>query len=399
MEKRTYRLTTNNMDKDGPARLYDGGGLWLIISKDNSRRWVYRYRFNGTDQEIDLGSPPNITVQNARKQSATYRAMKARGVDPKYHDKTEEQDDAGIWTFNRCAEAYIEAKSHEWKSKKHAEQWRATIKTYCSPVFGQLPVDQIDVELVLEVIEPIWYTKTETASRLRGRIENILSWAIVHGYHDGPNPAIWRGYIEHLLPNKSKIAQPRHHPAMPYQEISTFIDTLKTRNSTSSLALQFLILTATRTGEVIGGSWEEIDTQAGIWVIPANRMKAKRKHRVPLSTQALSLLDKLPTRKGWLFPSIRHGKHISNMAMLKFMRDLGYGTKGSRGPYVPHGFRSTFRDWCAEQTDFPRELAESALAHVLRNKVEAAYQRSDLLEKRRPLMQAWANYCYGESMP
>jgi len=338
-------------------------------------------------------------MQEARKLADIYRAMKAKGIDPKYHYKAEQRIDAHVWTFDRCAEAYIEAKSHEWKNEKHAAQWRATIKTYCSPVFGQLPVDQIDVDLVLEVIEPIWYTKTETASRIRGRIENILSWAIVRGHHGGPNPAIWRGYIEHLLPKKTKIAQPRHHPAMPYQNIGAFISELKLRNSTSAQALLFLILTASRTGEVIGARWNEMDMQSGIWTIPADRMKAKREHRVPLSHQTLTLLDSLPTKEGWLFPSPHYGKHISNMAMLKYMRDMGYGVKGHRGPYVPHGFRSTFRDWCAEQTDFPRELAESALAHVLRNKVEAAYQRSDLLEKRRPLMQAWADYCFGEATP
>jgi integrase len=266
-------------------------------------------------------------------------------------------------------------------------------------VFGQLPVDQIDVDLVMEVIEPIWYTKTETASRIRGRIENIISWAIVRGLHSGPNPAIWRGYIEHLLPNKSKITQPRHHPAMPYQDIGAFVNELKYKNSTSAQALLFLILTASRTGEVISARWNEIDVEARTWTIPAERMKAKREQRTPLSTHALALLDRLPTTEGWLFPSPNRGTHISNMAMLKYMRDMGYGVNGHRGPYVPHGFRSTFRDWCAEQTDFSRELAESALAHVFQNKVEAAYQRSDLLEKRRPLMQAWADYCFDTETP
>ncbi|WP_456374140.1 tyrosine-type recombinase/integrase, partial [Thiolapillus sp.] len=382
-----------NMDKEGPARLYDGGGLWLYIAEDHSRQWVFQYRINGTENQIELGSPPKVTLQDARKQAGIYRSMKARGIDPIHHHKAEQQNDATLWTFDRCAEAYIEAKAYEWTSKKHAAQWRATIKTYCSPVFGQLPVDQIDVDLVLEVIEPLWYTKTETASRIRGRIENILSWAIVRGYHPGPNPAIWRGFIEHLLPNKNKIIRSRHHPSMPHRHISAFMHDLQSANSISAQALQFLILTAARTGEVIGASWPEIDLQARIWTIPANRMKAKRKHRVPLSSHAITLLDNLPTKEGWLFPSTYPGRHISNMAMLKYMRDKGYGIKGSRGPYVPHGFRSTFRDWCAEKTDFPRELAEAALAHTLRNKVEAAYQRSDLLEKRRPLMQAWADYC------
>ncbi len=391
---RTYQLTTKNMDENGPARLYDGGGLWLFISDNNTRHWVFQYRISGMENEIDLGSPPKVTLHQAREQAKLYRALKTRGIDPKHQHEAEQQSDAGIWTFDRCAEAYIEAKSHEWTSKKHAQQWRATIRTYCSPVFGQLPVDQIDVDLVLEVIDPIWCTKTETASRVRGRIENILSWAIVRGFHEGPNPAIWRGFIEHVLPSKNKIAQSRHHPAMPHHRVAAFMEELVSKTSISALALQFLILTAARTGEVIGASWSEIDRQTQTWIIPASRMKAKRKHRVSLSSRALALLDNLPATDGWLFPSLRKDRHISNMAMLKLMRDMGYGVKGNRGPYVPHGFRSTFRDWCAERTDYPRELAESALAHVLKNKVEAAYQRSDLLEKRRPLMHDWADYCF-----
>lgn len=389
-----HRLTATHTEEEGPTELYDGGGLWLHISECNARHWVFRYRRDGTDKEIGLGDLTDVTINEARKLASIYGAMKTKGIDPKYHHKAEQQTDASIWTFDKCAEAYIEAKSHEWKSEKHLAQWRATIKTYCNPAFGQLPVDQIDIDLVLEIIEPIWYTKTETASRVRGRMESILFWAIMRGYHPGPNPAIWRGFIEHLLPQKSRIAQPRHHPAMPCQHVSAFMRELEANNSISAQALQFLILTATRTGEVIGASWNEIDAQTGIWAVPAERMKTKREHRVPLSTHALALLDNLPTTAGWLFPSPRHGKHISNMAMLKYMRDAGYGIKGNRGPYVPHGFRSTFRGWCAEQTDYPRELAESALAHVLKNKVEAAYQRSDLLEKRRPLMQLWSEYCY-----
>ncbi len=260
------------------------------------------------------------------------------------------------------------------------------MKQYCSPIFGNLPVSAVDTGLVMQVIEPMWQTRTETASRVRGRIENILSWAIVRGYREGPNPAIWRGHISTLLPERNKVQKVRHHPAMKYQDVAAFMKEIKPKISISAKALQFTILTASRTIEIIGARREEID--GNIWTIPLERMKAKREHRVPLSTQALELLDSLPVTEGWLFPSIRYHKPISNMAMLKFLK-----TDMQRPSLTVHGFRSSFRDWCAEQTNYPRELAEASLAHVLTDKTEAAYQRGDMLEKRRRLMQAWADYC------
>lgn len=374
---------------------FDGSGLRLQVTKAGGKTWLFRFQLKGKTREMGLGSFKDVSLKEARKKASQARALLQQGIDPIAHRKASKHKntDASTWTFDKCAKAYIQAKSHEWTNEKHIEQWHNTIQQYCNPVFGDLPVNQIDTGLVMQVIEPIWYTKTETASRVRGRIENILSWATVRGYREGINPALWRGHIEHLLPQRNKIQKPKHHPAMTYQDIGAFMAELKSKTSISAKALQFAILTATRTAEVIGASWEEIDMAAGIWTIPADRMKAKRLHRVPLSRQALELLDSLPMKDGWLWPSVRYHQHISNMAMLKLMRGMGYGVKGERGPYVPHGFRSTFRDWCAEQTSYPRELAESALAHVLADKTEAAYQRGDMLEKRRRLMQAWADYC------
>ena len=388
MAKGINRLKAGHLKKKGPAKLCDGGGLWLFVNSDNARSWVFRYRLNGKDKEIGLGSLHDTNMTEARKLAKEYRAMKKKGIDPAHHKKAKQQTDANVWTFDRCAEAYIESHSRAWKNEKHIQQWKNTIEQYCSPVFGDMPVDQIDTGLVMQVIEPLWQTRTETASRVRGRIENILSWATVRGYREGMNPAIWRGHLATLLPQRNKVQKPKHFAAMPYQEVGAFMAELKPKISISAKALQFTILTAARTSEVIGASWDEFDLDAGIWTIPEERMKADREHRVPLSKQALTLLDSLPSKDGWLFPSIRYGQHIGNMAMLLFLkRDMKHPD------LTVHGFRSSFRDWCAEQTNYPRELAESALAHVLTDKTEAAYQRGDLLEKRRKLMQAWADYC------
>lgn len=384
-------LTASKVRAILKAGIYlDGDGLRLQVKKAGTKSWLFRYQLNGKTREMGLGSLRNVSLRQARFKAGQARQLLIQGIDPIAHKKANQHKtaNANTWTFDRCAEEFIKAKSHEWTNEKHTEQWRATIRQFCSPVLGSLPVNQINTGLVMQVIEPIWYEKTETASRVRGRIENILSWATVRGYREGMNPALWRGHIEHLLPNKNKTTQPKHHPAMPYQDVGAFMDEIKHKVSISAKALQLTILTATRTSEVIGAKWDEINSQTGVWTIPAQRMKANREHRVPLSKQALNLLDNLPFKQDWLFPSVQDGKHISNMAMLKFLkRDMRHPT------LTVHGFRSTFRDWCAEQTSYPRELAESALAHVLSDKTEAAYQRGDLLQRRQKLMQSWANYC------
>jgi integrase len=285
-------------------------------------------------------------------------------------------------TFRQCAEAYIKAQATGWKNAKHAAQWPSTLEAYVYPAFGSLPVQTVDVGLVMKAVEPIWTTKPETASRVRGRIESVLDWATARGYRNGENPARWRGHLENLLPKTSKVRRVERHAALPYAELGTFMTELRQQDAVSARAMEFAILTAARTGEVIGARWSEIDFEARLWTVPAERMKAGREHRVPLSGPALSIL--LPLYE------VRTGDRafpISHAAMLMLLRRMG------RGELTVHGFRSTFSDWCAEQTNTPSEVREMALAHAVSDRVEAAYRRGDLFEKRRQVMDVWASYC------
>ncbi|MCP4181848.1 MAG: site-specific integrase, partial [Hyphomicrobiales bacterium] len=297
-------------------------------------------------------------------------------------------------TFTTCAARYIKAHRGGWRNIKHARQWVSTLKTYARPVIGSKRVDAIDTEDILKVLSPIWSTKTETAKRVQGRIENIMDFAAAHKYRDPLNPARWRGHLDKLLPKPSRVKKVTHHPAMPYTDVPAFMVELSSNGSVSAQALLFLILTATRTSEVLLAQWSEIDLEAAIWIIPATRMKTRQEHRVPLSDAALTILRRLPRIKGnyYIFPGVRYGRPLSNMALLQLMRGMDYGVNCSRGNYVPHGFRSSFRDWSGEVSSFPRDVAEMALAHVIENKVEAAYRRGDLFTKRSKMMQAWADY-------
>jgi integrase len=292
-------------------------------------------------------------------------------------------------TFRQCADVYIDAHRKSWKDDKHAAQWPATLATYAHPVFGDLPVQSIDVALVTKALEPIWRDKIETASRLRGRIEAVLDWATVRGYRHGDNPARWRGHLDKLLPARAKVQRVEHHAAPPYAQIGSFMAQLREQEGISAPALQFLILRATRTSEVLNATWAEVDLDNAPWTIPADRMKAGREHLVPLSKPALVPLRDLHAHRigDFIFPSAKPSRPLSNMAMLKLPERMG------RADLTVHGLRSTFRDWAAERTNFPREVAEHALAHSLPDKVEAAYRRGDLFEKRRSLMEAWARFC------
>ena len=275
-----------------------------------------------------------------------------------------------------------------------------TLRTYARPVIGSKPVDLITTDDILKILGPIWTTKTETAKRLRARIENVLDYASVLNYRDRDkiNPARWRGYLQQALLAPSKVKTVEHHPAMPWSEVPAFIKELETSKGNAALALQFLILTATRTSEVLKAQWHEVDLDQEAWTVPASRMKAKKEHRIPLSQYCLEILKQAQTLKEseYIFPGARHGKPLSGMALLQLMRRFGYGVNGDRGPCVPHGFRSSFRDWAGETTAFPRDVVEMALAHTIENKVEAAYRRGDLFEKRKDLMQAWADYLGGD---
>lgn len=391
------KLTTRSVaSKRDKGRYPDGGGLYLQVGPTGRKAWIFRYQIKDQTEneklrrrEMGLGSADTVSLKEARKLSAQHRQTLLEGKDPKIVRDAEKQENQKnqAWTFDRCAEAYICAHAPSWKNKKHAQQWRNTLAQYASPIFGNLPVEEITTPLIMRVLEPIWLIKTETASRVRGRIERVLSWAIVNGYRPHPNPALWRGNLMELLPAPAKVAKPVHHPALPYQELGVFMQALGEHNSLNAKAMTFTILTACRTNEVLAASWDEIDFDANTWTIPGERMKSERPHRVPLSKQAITLLEQLPRVEGWLFPSVMYGKHLSNMAMLNLMnRQL------KRPDLTVHGFRSTFRDWVAEQTNYQRELAEAALAHVLGDKTEAAYQRGDMLEKRAELMQAWADF-------
>jgi integrase len=371
----------------------DGGGLFLQVSAGGSKSWVFRYKVDGKLREMGLGPVHTVGLADARQKALNCRKARLDGRDPIDERRASRMaaklDAAKAMTFQACAERYIAAHKAGWRNPKHAAQWPATLGTYVYPVFGSLPVQAVDVGLVLKAIEPIWTTKPETAGRVRGRIESVLDWATARGYRRGENPARWRGHLENLLPKKGKVRRVEHHAALPYAELAAFMTALRQQEGVAACALEFAILTAARTGEVIGARWEEINLAEKLWTIPAKRMKAGKEHRVPLSDAALAILEELAKVReaDFVFPGGRHGRPISNMAMLMTLRRMG------RGDLTAHGFRSSFRDWAAERTTFPAEVAEMALAHTLSDKVEAAYRRGDLFQKRRQLAEAWAKFC------
>jgi integrase len=374
-----------------PRLLSDGGGLYLQITPQGSKSFLFRYTFGGKPQVVGLGATHSVSLADARKTAESLRALVLQGIDPKVQRAREKasRQSAATATVRWCGEQYILAHQKDWKNEKHVHQWRQTLKDYVYPKIGDKPVRDIDVHDVMAVLKPIWETKTETATRVRGRLERVLGWATVNGYRAGDNPARWKAYLSELLAQPGKVAKVEHHRAIPHRDLHQFIARLRQQPSTvASLALEFLILTAARTNEVIAAEWSEFNIEEKAWAIPAERMKSKRPHIVPLSERALEILrsiPKLPDEK-YVFRGINKGKHISNMAMLQLMRRMKVDA-------VPHGMRSAFRDWAADMTDFPRELAEAALAHVVGDKTEAAYLRTDRLQRRRVMMEAWAAYC------
>lgn len=393
MARTSSRLTALRVQHaKKPGMLADGDGLYLQVAGAGARSWIFRFTFACKSREMGLGSLKGVGLAAARVKAAHCRELLADGIDP-IAARTDKHAaravaEANAITFDQCAEAYIKAHGPTWRNPKHHSQWEMTLETYVSPVFGKLPVQAVNVTLVMEALEPIWTAKPETASRIRGRIESILNWAKARGYRSGENPAQWKGHLENLLPAKNKISSVKHHAALPYDETPQFMKTLREQVGISALALEFLILTAARTGEVIGARWNEIDLAAKIWTVPANRMKGGRQHRIPLSNEALAILNKATGDESsqYVFTG-RDGGSLSSMALLMLLRRMKYGT------LTAHGFRSTFRDWTSERTNFQGEVAEAALAHVVGDKVEAAYRRGDLFDKRRQLMNAWAAYC------
>jgi integrase len=378
-----------------PGMHNDGGGLYLQVTQGSDgtprKSWIFRYAVSGRERQMGLGPLADVPLADARDLALAAREMRRAGKDP-IAEREASRAEASLvaaksMSFDQCATAYIAAHRAGWRNIKHASQWTNTVATYCSPIFGRLPVQLVDVGLVMKAIEPIWSTKPETAGRVRGRIERILDWAKVRGYRDGENPARWRGHLDHLLPARGKVRRVKHHAALPYSELPAFVAALRGRDAVAARALEFAILTAARTSEVLGATWSEFDLDARVWTIPAERMKGGREHRVPLGDRAIEIIRNMMTT--------RQNKHVfygdsraalSNMSLLMLLRRIGRNV-------TTHGFRSTFRTWAAECTNYPRELVEAALAHVVGNKVEAAYQRGDMLDKRRPLMAQWEKYC------
>lgn len=377
------RLTARKVATAKPGKHSDGGNLYLIVSETGSRKWVLRFTWRGAAKEMGLGSANDVPLADARERAADARRTLSKGLNP----IDERKRDSGIPSFGEMADIVCETLSAGFRNDKHKAQWRMTLRNYAAPLRGK-PVDTVATDDVLAVLKPIWSEKPETASRLRGRIEKVLDAAKAKGYRSGENPARWRGHLDHLLPKPQKLKR-GHHAAMPYEAVPAFIAELRQREATAARALEFCVLTAARSGEVIGLRRSEVDFDKKIWIVPPARMKAGREHRVPLSARAFAIVEGLAKEHqgDFLFQGQRHNKPLSNMAMDMVLRRM------KRTEATVHGFRSSFRDWAGNASSFPRELAETALAHVIGDKAEQAYRRSDALEKRRKLMDAWAQYC------
>jgi integrase len=377
------KLTARKIETAKPGKYSDGGNLYLVVSPSDSRKWVFRFTWRGKAREMGLGTPATVCLADAREKAADARRMVAQGLDPIHERKRT----GGVPTFGEMADQVREALVTGFRNEKHKAQWKMTLETYAGPLRNK-PVDTIMTDDVLAVLKPIWTTKAETASRLRGRIEKVLDAAKAKGFRDGENPARWRGHLDHLLPKRPNLAR-GHHAAMPYEEVAGFIGKLRESEALAAQALELCILTAARSGEILGMRWAEVDLDKKIWTVPANRMKAGREHRVPLSPRAVSILRRLHQSKSgdFVFPGQARNKPLSNMAMDKVLRRMKIEN------VTVHGFRSSFRDWAGNVSSFPREVMETALAHVIGDKAEQAYRRSDALEKRRKLMDEWGAYC------
>lgn len=370
-----------------PGKYGDGGGLYLVISKDGDslrRRWLLYFNWNGKRRELGLGSAREVSLAMARAAAERARQLVRDGVDP---IRAKKQEPTRIPTFGEVADAYVQTMKPQFRNEKHIAQWSMTLTTYAAPLRG-LPASEIKTEDVLAVLKPLWGSKPETASRLRGRIERVLDAAKAKGFRSGENPAAWRGHLSNLLPKRTKLSR-GHHAAMAYTEVPHFVAQLRTKSATAARALEFAILTAARSGEVREATWAEFDLTAQTWTVPARRMKAGREHRVPLPSRAIEILQEMALNGtepgGYVFPGSRTGRPLSVMAMDMTLRRMNVDV-------TVHGFRSSFRDWAGEESHFPREIAEAALAHVVGDQTERAYRRGDALEKRRQLMAAWEEF-------
>jgi integrase len=364
-----------------PGRHSDGGGLYLNITSSGARSWVFMWKVDGKRREMGLGALRDVPLARARARAAEARQKLADGLDPIAARDNKPQ----VMTFGEAADALIESMSSSWRNEKHRAQWKMTLTAYCEPLRAK-PVTEIGTEDVLKVLQPLWTTKPETASRLRGRIERVFDFARARGQRTGENPARWRGHLDAVLPKRARLTR-GHHKAMPFDDVPAFMMALREREGMAPRALEFAILTAARSGEVFGASWDEFDLEARVWTVPAARMKAGRVHRVPLSARAVEILQEMQQKRlsDLVFPGTKPGRPLSVMALEMVLRRMKLDV-------TVHGFRSAFRDWAGERTHFPREVAEAALAHLVGDAVERAYRRGDALEKRRKLMDAWANF-------
>ena len=390
---RLSQLAISGARTKTPGMYPDGGGLYLCVGSQSARSWIFRFARDGRTRYMGLGSLAVMSLAEARQKAGEARRLLAGGQDPIAARDAQlaaaRALEATAMSFRQCAESYIAAHRDGWRSAKHAAQWINTLEAYVYPVLGDMPVAAVDVGLVLKVLEPIWKTRTETASRVRGRIEVVLSWAKTREYRSGENPAAWRGHLENLLPPRRKLRQVRHLSALPYPAIGSFMAELRAEQGVAARALELTVLCATRTSETLGARWHEIDLATKTWTIAAERMKGGKEHRVPLAPAALAILqDMSAIRVGdYIFPGVRAGRPINSRALLNVLERM------NRKDITAHGFRSTFRDWCADQTSFPREICEQALVHTVGSAVERAYRRSDVIDHRRQLMALWATFC------
>jgi integrase len=407
MGVRAAGLTAAKVKTAPTGRYGDGDGLYLLVRSPTSAFWVFRFTRAGRMREMGLGRARGqnaVALVDARAKAGLLHQAVVAGRDPLADREAAEvaakaaaqTEAAQRVTFRAAAAAYIGSHEAAWKNAKHRYQWQRTLEVYAYPHFGDVAVADVATPHVLAALEPVWRTKMETAGRLRGRIEAVLDYAKARQWRAGENPATWRGHLIELLPSHTKIAQPQHHAALPWAEVAAFLEKVRGQAAVAARALEFAILTAARTGEVLGARWREIDLDAKVWTVSADRMKAGREHRVPLSDPAVAVLVALRgilahDPDAYVFPGTRESKPLSNMAMIMLLRRM------KRGDLTAHGFRSTFRDWVSERTGYPREVAEAALAHLISDKVEAAYRRGDLFEKRRKLMREWAAFCGGRA--